>query len=142
MISPPLMKGMIDMCKTVCRLCPKLVLSQAVTFADGTVTVNLPAGSYNSGEVYCIVIAQTIPTTATIGANVVITVGDGTDEYPLTNSCCAPVTACGIRTRTRYAVRVVTTASGGSFKMIGRPACAPTNNLSALDGGTAATEAT
>lgn len=129
------------MCKTVCKLCPKLVLSQAVTFADGTVTVNLPAGSYNAGQVYCIVIAQTIPAAATIGANVVITVGDGTDEYPLVNGCCAPVTACGIRTRTRYAVRVVTTATGGSFKLLGRPACAPRNDLTALDGGAAAAEA-
>ena len=31
-------------CKTVCRLCPSLILSQAVTFADGTLTINLPAG--------------------------------------------------------------------------------------------------
>lgn len=129
------------MCKTVCKLCPRLVLSQAVTFADGTVTVNLPAGSYNAGETYCIVIAQAIPTTATIGANVVVTVGTGTAQYPLVNGCCAPVTACGIRTRTRYAVRVVTTAAGGSFKLLGRPACAPSNDLSALDGGAAATEA-
>ena len=36
-------------CKTVCRLCPSLILSQAVTFADGTLTITLPAGSYVVG---------------------------------------------------------------------------------------------
>ena len=33
-------------CKNVCRLCKRLVLSQAVTYADGVLTVNLPDGSY------------------------------------------------------------------------------------------------
>ena len=87
-------------CKTVCRLCDRLVLSQAVTFADGTLTINLPAGSYANGEKYCIVIAQAIPETTTITAPVVITIGTGTEEYPLTNRCCAQVTACALRTRT------------------------------------------
>ena len=122
-------------CKAVERLCDRLVLSNSVTVAaTGEVVVNIPAGSYNADEVYCIVIAQAIPTTATIGAAVVITIGDGTVEYPLVNGCCAPVTACGIRSRTKYSVRVVTTSTGGSFKMLGRPCCAPSNNLTALDG--------
>ena len=43
------------------RLCRRLVLSQAVTFADGTLTINLPAGSYANGCRYCIVVAQAIP---------------------------------------------------------------------------------
>ena len=45
-------------CKPVCRLCDKLVLSQSVTFAGGNLIVNLPAGSYNDNENYCIVVAQ------------------------------------------------------------------------------------
>ena len=57
-----------------------LVLSQAVTFADGTLTINLPAGSYANGEKYCIVIAQAIPEATTITAPVVITIGTGTEE--------------------------------------------------------------
>ena len=121
-------------CKPVCRLCDNLIISQAVTFADGTLTVNLPAGSYRKEVQYCIVIAQAIPETTTINAPVVITIGDGTVEYPLTNRCCAPVTACAIRTRTRYAVTVATTAAGGSFRLVGKPSCAPNNALAAIDG--------
>ena len=40
-------------CKPVCQLCPKLILSQAITFADGNVVVNLPDGSYTySAELF------------------------------------------------------------------------------------------
>lgn len=121
-------------CKTVCRLCDRLVLSQTVTFADGTLTINLPAGSYANGEKYCIVIAQAIPEAITITAPVVITIGTGTEEYPLTNRCCAQVTAASLRTRTRYSTVVSTSATGGTFKMLGKGACAPVNNLTAIDG--------
>lgn len=121
-------------CKPVCQLCPRLVISSAVTFAGGTLTINIPAGAYANGCKYCIVVAQTIPAATTITAPVVITIGDGTEEYPLTNACCAQVTACSIRTRTRYAVRVATNATGGSFRLLGRPCCAPNNNLTSIDG--------
>lgn len=121
-------------CKNVCRLCDRLVISQAVTFADGTLTINIPAGSYANGCKYCIVVAQTIPAETTIIAPVVITIGEGTEEYPLTRCDCAQVTACGIRTRTRYATIVSTDATGGTFKMLGRPCCSPDNRLAAIDG--------
>lgn len=121
-------------CRTVCTICDRLVISQAVTFAGGTLSVNLPAGSYANGEKYCIVIAQTIPAETTITAPVVITIGDGTEEYPLTNKCCAQVTACALRTRTRYSVVVSTSAAGGTFKMLGRGCYAPDNALAAIDG--------
>ena len=121
-------------CKNVCRICDRLVLSQAVTFADGTLTVNIPAGSYGDGCKYCIVIAQAIPAETTITAPVVITIGTGTEEYPLTGCDCAQVIAAGLRTRTRYATRVATSATGGTFKLLGRPCCAPNNALAAIDG--------
>ena len=121
-------------CKNVCRICDRLRISEAVTFADGTLTINLPAGSYVNGCKYCIVVAQTIPAETTITAPVVITIGDGTEEYPLTNRCCAQVTACGIRTRMRYSVVVSTSAVGGTFKMLGNPCCSPDNSLAAIDG--------
>lgn len=121
-------------CKPVCTLCDRLVISQAVTFAGGALTVNIPAGSYANGEKYCIVIAQTIPAAATITAPVVVTIGAGTEEYPLTGKNCAQVTACALRTRTRYSVVVSTSATGGTFKMLGRGCCAPSNALAAIDG--------
>ena len=123
----------------ICKLCDNLIISQAVTFADGTLTINLPAGSYNRGQLYCIVVAQAIPAETTITAPVVITIGDGTEEYPLNNACCAQLTACAIRTRTKYPTRVVTSATGGSFRLLGRPACSPNYALPAIDGTAPAT---
>ena len=121
-------------CRRVCKLCPRLILSQSVEFTDGNLIINIPAGSYNNNERYCIVIAQSIPAATTITAPVLISIGDGTVEYPLTNKCCAQVTASALRTRTRYSTVVSTSAIGGSFKLLGTPCCAPNNALAAIDG--------
>lgn len=121
-------------CRSVCKLCNRLVISDAVTFANGTLTVDLPAGSYSDGCKYCIVIAQAIPATTTIAAPVVFTIGGGTEAYPLVNRCCAQVTACGIRTRTKYSTVLATSATGATFKMLGTPCCAPDNRLASVDG--------
>lgn len=121
-------------CNHTCRMCDNLVISQAVTFTGGTLIINLPAGSYNRGQLYCLVIAQAIPEATTITAPVVVTIGDGTEQYPLTNACCAQLTACALRTRTLYKTRVVTSAAGGSFRLLSRAACAPDYALAAIDG--------
>lgn len=123
-------------CNNVCRLCKRFVISSAVTFTDGNLVINIPAGAYANGEKYCIVVAQTIPSTTTINAPVYVTIGTGTTLYPVTNKCCAQLTACAIRTRTKYSTVVSTTPTGGTFKLLGRPACAPNNNLTSIDGGT------
>lgn len=129
-------------CKPVCKLCDRLIISQAVTFTDGTLIINLPAGAYNNCGKYCIVIAQAIPATTTINAPVVVTIGTGTEQYPLTNRCCAQLTACAIRTRTRYSTVVSTTATGGTFKLLGNACPCPTNNLTSIDGTAPAAAAT
>lgn len=127
-------------CKPVCKLCDRLVISQAVTFDGTNLIINLPAGSYNDGCKYCIVVAQAIPAATTINAPVVITIGTGTVLYPLTNRCCAQVTACAIRTRTRYSTCVSTSATGGSFKLLGQACCSPNNTLTSIDGTAPAAE--
>lgn len=121
-------------CKNVCRLCDRLIISQAVTFAGGVLTINLPAGSYQRGCKYCIVVAQAIPAATTITAPVVITIGTGTETYPLLGRCCQQILACGIRTRTRYATVVVTDATGGNFRLLGKACCSPNNALTSIDG--------
>lgn len=127
-------------CSNVCKLCDRLIISESVTFADGTLTINIPAGSYADGCKYCIVVAQTIPAATTITAPVVITIGAGTETYPLVNRCCAQVTACAIRTRTKYSTVVSTDATGGTFKLLGKPCCSPNNALPAIDGTAPAAE--
>lgn len=126
-------------CKPVCKLCDKLIISQAVTFTGGTLIINIPAGSYRNNCKYCIVIAQAIPAAATINAPVVITIGDGTVQYPLTSRCCSQITASGIRTRTKYCTTVSTSADGGSFRLIGQPSCSPDNRLESINGTAPAT---
>lgn len=128
-------------CKPICQLCDKIRISQAITFTDGNLIINLPAGSYNDGEKICIIVAQTIPATTTINAPVFITIGAGTQQYPLTKCDCSQVTACALRTRTRYSVCVSTTATGGTFKLIGKPCCAPNNRLTSINGTAPATPA-
>ena len=110
-------------CKTTKRICDKLIISSAVTFADGTLTINLPAGNYANRCRYCIVVAQTIPEETTITAPVVITIGDDTTTYPLMNCDCTTVYACSINRRTRYSVCVYTDIAGGVFKLMGRIPC-------------------
>ena len=119
------------------RLCPNLIISTsvAVVTVNGTDTllINIPEGTYANGCKYCIVVAQSIPSTATINMPVAISIGGNTTTvYPLTNRCCAQVTACAIRTRTRYPVCVSTSATGGTFKVLSGLSCAPNNALASL----------
>ena len=111
-------------CSGVSPLCNNVVLSQAVTFATDTLTINLPAGSYANGQKYCIVIAQPIPAATTINANVVITIGtDTTTTYPLVNCDGTNVQAAALATRTRYATRVATNIGSGVFKLLSNINC-------------------
>lgn len=121
-------------CTPVQKLCPNLRISQSVTYASGVVTVNIPAGDYENGKVYGIVIAQNIPTDAIIGAPVIITIGGGTVQYPLLKCNGAPATVYNIDKRTKYLCRVVTSASGGSFRMLGRSCCSHSDALSSING--------
>lgn len=125
-------------CKPSCKLCKNLIISQSVTVVtvDGTDTlvIDLPARSYNDNCKYCIIVAQTIPTTATINMPVAFSIGgDTTTVYPFVRCNCVQVTACQIRTRTRYSTRVETNATSGVFKSLGGLACpCPVNALESL----------
>lgn len=117
-----------------CKLCDRLIISQAVTFTAPNLIINLPAGAYQNCEKYCIVVAQAIPDATTINASVFISIGDGTELYPLNQCNGVQATASGIRTRTRYATKVTTTAAGGAFRLLGKICCYPTDNLTSIDG--------
>ena len=120
--------------KYCCKTCDRLVISTAVTFAAGVLTVDLPAGSYNDCERYCILIGQEIPDTTTRGATVVFTIGGGTETYPFLDCTGAQVTQETISYRYRYMTRVRTSAVGGTFNWLGRGACSPIARLTAIDG--------
>lgn len=118
-------------CPNYKKLCNRLIISSAVTFTGGNLIINLPAGNYADKEKYCIVVAQNIPTTTTINAPVLITIGTGTTTYPLMNCDCTNVTACAINRRTRYSVCVHTNISTGVFKLLGRIPCSQCSNAAA-----------
>lgn len=106
------------------RICDKLIISQAVTFTNNTLIINLPEGNYGNGCNYCIIVAQNLPDETTIVAPVAITIGDdATTTYPLMNCDCTNVYACSINKRTRYSVVVRTDISSGVFKLLGRVPC-------------------
>ena len=130
-------------CNNNCKICNRLIISTSVTVVTvdtvDTLVIDIPAGSYLNRCKYCIVIAQTIPATATINMPVSISIGgDTTTVYPLTRCDCVQATACAIRTRTKYPVLVSTNATGGTFKVLRGLSCAPNNSLVSLPAPTAA----
>lgn len=131
-------------CKNGNKICRKAIFSTAVTVLtiDGTDTlvIDIPASTYFDGCQYCLFITQTIPATATINMPVAISIGGVTTTvYPLTRCDCSQATACSIRTRTRYPVRVSTSAAGGVFKVLSGLSCSPNNALASIPIPTAAT---
>lgn len=106
------------------KLCNNLIFSESVTFTDPNLIINIPAGSYNNGQRYCLVVGQEIPTTTTIAANVGITIGDDADTiYPLVNKNCTNASACDIASRSIYPVVVHTNIQSGVFKLINDISC-------------------
>lgn len=128
-----------------CRLCPNIVISTAVTVItiDGvdTLVIDIPAGFYPNNRRICLIVAQTIPTTATINMPVAISIaGDTSVVYPILNCDCTPVTACAIRTRTKYGLYLSTTATSAMFKTVRKLLCYPTEVLPAIPAPTTTTE--
>lgn len=134
-------------CIRNCRLCDNIVISTSVTVVtiDGTDTlvIDIPTGFYPNCRRVCLVVAQTIPTTATINMPVAISIGgDTTTVYPIVNPCCAQVTACAIRTRTKYGLIISTSAASAVFKSLKQLACYPTETLAVIPSSTATALAT
>ena len=121
------------MCNCNGRICKRFLFATTATFAAGTLTINIPQGAYANGCRRCLVIGTALPDATTINAPVVITIGDGTETYPLLNCNGAQVIARNLRTRKVYPVVVVTTADGGAFRMLDNVGC-DDNRLVAIDG--------
>lgn len=119
---------------SICKLCPRLIISDSVTFTAPNLIIDIPAVAYNDCQQYCIVVAQAIPAATTLTAPVFVTIGGGTELYPLTRCNGVQATAAGIRSRTKYKTIVHTTADSGSFQLRGKICCYPTDNLPAIDG--------
>lgn len=111
-------------CKPVCKICPHYIAARTVTYASGVLTINIPAGTYNNREKYCLVVADRIPADAIIGAPVVVTIGSSTVSYPLLRCNGAQVVAGNLRSRYRYSTVFSTNvAGGGAFRLLGKVFC-------------------
>ena len=115
-------------CINNCKICSKLIFSNAINFdtTTNTLIVDLPQRNYNNCECYCIVLVQSIPLSTTINAPVVFSIGGGATQYSFVNCDCTPIYASQVRTRTKYKVRVSTAVNDGVFKYIG-DCCLPNN---------------
>ena len=102
----------------VLKIDPRSVPVETVTFAGGTLTINLPQRAFTSGLAYFLRLDEPIPDTATVGADVVVTIGAGTVEYPLLDMCGVQVTAERLRTGYSYPVLVVGTEANSAFKLL------------------------
>lgn len=115
-------------CKSVCKICPNLVISSSVSFDPTTnsLDITIPVGSYTNCRKVCIVVAQAIPDSTTINALVNIVV-NGT-RFPLQQCNCVQATACQIKTRTKYSTRVFTNTVSGVFRLLEKVyPCCPDN---------------
>lgn len=118
------------------RLANRYIISQSVTFTGGNLVINLPNRAYNNGQIFCLVIAQSIPAETTINAPVVFTIGTGTVQFPFNTKCCIGITASQVKTRTLYPVRVntdITTSTGtGAFIYVGNR-CLPQTDVVSVE---------
>ena len=118
----------------VMRIDPRSVTAETLTFADGTLTINVPQRAFNAGCPYFLRIVDEIPAETTIGAAVVITIGEGTVEYPLLGCNGVPLTAEYLRSNYSYPVTVVSNSTTGAFKLLA-PICYAKSNASfSIDG--------
>jgi hypothetical protein len=122
------------MCNNSCNECPRKIFSTSISVVtvDGTDTlvIDVPQQSFRNCQRGCIVLVQTIPLTATIGMPVAISIGGVTTTvYPVVSCDCSQVTACALRTRRRYPFKIMTTSTGGVFKILRNLSCAPDNSL-------------
>ena len=123
----------------VMRIDPRSVTAEAITFEDGTLTINVPQRVFNSGCPYFLRLVDEIPAETTIGAAVVITIGTGAIQYPLIGCDGVPLTAERIRSGYSYPIKLVSNSTTGAFKLLG-PLCYGKNRTAfSVDGTDPAT---
>lgn len=114
-----------------CRVCKKLVGSVSVTVVGTSLVVNIPQANYDNCQRVCLAVLQEIPSTATRGLPVVITIGTATTQYPLVRCDGTPVTQEYIGQGNIYPVIVQTTATSAVFRTLTN-LCAVSTNLPSI----------
>lgn len=102
------------------KICPNTIISDSVTVVTDTLVIDIPEGTYFNGCNYSLIVAQNIPDDATYNMPVAISIAGNTETvYPLVTCCGTQVVARQIDRRTKYPVKVVTSATSGVFRVLG-----------------------
>lgn len=108
-----------------CRICQNIVVSTNVAIVSGNMVITIPAGSYKNNQRLCILIAQTIPVSAT-PLPVVIQVTGSTVNIPFRTICGHNVYSDQLRTRTIYPAYAATDSQTFVYRLKER--CLPCTN--------------
>lgn len=109
------------------KICSNLVISTAVAVSGTDLVITIPQDTFDDCEKVCLLIAQEIPSAATINMPVSIAIGADATLYPLTRCSGLQITASEISQNSIYPTQVRTNATSGVFKVLaGLPACKST----------------
>lgn len=114
-----------------CRICKRFVGSLSVTVTATALIINIPEATYDNCDRLCLAVLQTIPTTATRGLPVVVTIGTDTTQYPLVRCNGTPVTQEYIGEGNIYQLKVLTTSSSAVFRVLNN-LCAVSTNIPSI----------
>ena len=125
------------MCNNSCSECRRKVYSDDVSVVTintvPTLVIDVPQQSFTNCQRGCLVITQNLPDDATIYMPVAISIGGVTTTVYAVVACdCSPVTACALRTRTRYPFKVSINGANATFKILRNLSCAPQNNIATI----------
>lgn len=98
------------------KFCNNFVFSESVTVDTDTLVVNVSSIPSPCG---CLAITQVIPDTATVNMPVVVTIGEGTEQYPLIDKCGVQLSAGRLDIRRRYQYRYISANTTSIIKLYG-----------------------
>lgn len=111
-------------CRNIGHLCDKLIISQNINFANGTLAIILPDDvDIVDKNKYCIVLAQALPADTTINADVIVRIAGSPKPYPLVNKDFTPVSVRQIFEKTRYSTRFLNNIQDGVFRLMSDTKC-------------------
>ena len=115
---------------TNCRVCNNLVISTSVAISGTEMVITIPEATYTNNQKLCILIAQTIPASAT-PLPVVIQITGNTATIPFRTICGHNVYSDQLRTRTIYPIYAATDSQTFVYRLKER--CLPCTNYAFSD---------
>lgn len=115
---------------TNCRVCDNLVISTSVAISGTEMVITIPQATYTNNQKLCILIAQTIPASAT-PLPVTIQINGSETTIPFRTICGHNVYSDQLRTRTIYPIYAATDSQTFVYRLKER--CLPCTNYTFSD---------